>query len=342
MLGRLGPKSSRGADISAGLRRGSGRSLPSLPVTLKDIGGFEGALAAPGRIPRGSFRGALRHLSVSPRSLSAPPRARGARPAAPVLQRAGTRAVSGSVPSALPQPRAPPTPVNDRYPGREAAPRELQPPPRAQPLTRRSQEQKRRSSSGGAARRPRGTERSLPSVPRQRRRASRSRCGARSAGPRSRRGTQAAAAPATRRVRSHRGAPARGSAAPRSYLGGAAPEPRPAAAAAAAPGSWAQPRRPAGRPTEGGPGHYPGAAGPSLGPVGAGRGRAVPPGPPLGALTAGAGSARGSGLAERGRAGHPAPAAAPSRATARRRGAARDGRTYLCAASPSSPAVLQR
>lgn len=265
MLGRLGPKSSRGADISAGLRRGSGRSLPSLPVTLKDIGGFEGALAAPGRIPRGSFRGALRHLSVSPRSLSAPPRARGARPAAPVLQRAGTRAVSGSVPSALPQPRAPPTPVNDRYPGREAAPRELQPPPRAQPLTRRSQEQKRRSSSGGAARRPRGTERSLPSVPRQRRRASRSRCGARSAGPRSRRGTQAAAAPATRRVRSHRGAPARGSAAPRSYLGGAAPEPRPAAAAAAAPGSWAQPRRPAGRPTEGGPGHYPGAAaGPAL------------------------------------------------------------------------------
>lgn len=264
MLGRLGPKSSRGADISAGLRRGSGRSLPSLPVTLKDIGGFEGALAAPGRIPRGSFRGALRHLSVSPRSLSAPPRARGARPAAPVLQRAGTRAVSGSVPSALPQPRAPPTPVNDRYPGREAAPRELQPPPRAQPLTRRSQEQKRRSSSGGAARRPRGTERSLPSVPRQRRRASRSRCGARSAGPRSRRGTQAVAAPATRRVRSHRGAPARGSAAPRSYLGGAAPEPRPAAAAAA-PGSWAQPRRPAGRPTEGGPGHYPGAAaGPAL------------------------------------------------------------------------------
>lgn len=68
----------------------------------------------------------------------------------------------------------------------------------------------------------------------------------------------------------------------------------------------------------------------------------MPPGPPLGALTAGAGSARGSGLAERGRAGHPAPAAAPSRATARRRGAARDGRTYLCAASPSSPAVLQR
>lgn len=340
MLGRLGPKSSRGADISAGLRRGSGRSLPSLPVTLKDIGGFEGALAAPGRIPRGSFRGALRHLSVSPRSLSAPPRARGARPAAPVLQRAGTRAVSGSVPSALPQPRAPPTPVNDRYPGREAAPRELQPPPRAQPLTRRSQEQQRRSRASPARDgafaplRPQATPSSFPKPLRGAERGA-------AIAPRhpssGRPGNAARAlAPGGTGARERRPALLPGRGRPR------APSCRRRRRRAGLMGSAAPPRRP---PDGRRPGPLPrrgGGAGPSLGPVGAGRGRAVPPGPPLGALTAGAGSARGSGLAERGRAGHPAPAAAPSRATARRRGAARDGRTYLCAASPSSPAVLQR
>lgn len=50
-------------------------------------------------------------------------------------------------------------------------------------------------------------------------------------------------------------------------------------------GSAPLPRRRAGCQSAGGPGHYPGAA---AGPAGAGRGRAVPPGPPLGVWQRGA------------------------------------------------------
>lgn len=69
---------------------------------------------------------------------------------------------------------------------------------------------------------------------------------------------------------------------PRSYLGGAAlGDALPAGSRrhAGRTGSAPLPRRRAGCQSVGGPGHYPGAA---AGPVGAGRGRAVPPGPPLG------------------------------------------------------------
>lgn len=153
MLGRLGPKSSRGADISAGPRRGSGRSPPSPPVTSKDIGGYGRALAAPGRIPRGSFRGALRHLSVTSkhcRCLSTPPRARGARPAAPVLQRAGTHTHALST---APFPRRCPGPARRRRPlstvTRGASRPRASRSPRLAPSRSRAA---RRSRSGGAAR----------------------------------------------------------------------------------------------------------------------------------------------------------------------------------------------
>lgn len=75
---------------------------------------------------------------------------------------------------------------------------------------------------------------------------------------------------------------------PRSYLGGAARGdalPAGSRRRAGRTGSAPLPRRRAGCQSAGGPGHYPGAA---AGPAGAGRGRAVPPGPPLGVWQRGA------------------------------------------------------
>lgn len=144
-----------------------------------------------------------------------------------------------------------------------------------------------------------------PSLPRQRRRApsSRERGGK---GEPGRPGNAACLPPSVRgspgdsRAPTWQGPPLGTRCPPPPSAAAASPEPRPAATTAAAvPGSWgsaAPPRRRAGCLREGGPGHYTAAAvvvvvaaavvvvvvgaSPRLGPVGAGRGRAVPPGPP--------------------------------------------------------------